>query len=116
MRAIVEVSVSYEQDTERAIDALGRIAREWAAEHREILLDPEPEVHAIQALGESAITMRIAVRVLPGEEWQAKRDLRRLIKQRFDEQSIEIPYPRRTVYVRHEPGTRVDPAPPTTGA
>ena len=108
MRAIVEVGVSYEQDTEAAIEALGTIAREWADANRAILLDEKPEVHAIQALGDSAVTMRVAIRVVPGEQWEAKRSLRRLIKQRFDEQSIEIPFPRRTIYVRREPGAPDD--------
>lgn len=103
-RVLVEVGVSYEQDTEVAIAAVTAIAGEWVDAHRSIVLDDEAEVQAVMSLGDSAVTVRIAVRVIPGEQWQGERELRRLIKQRFDEQSIEIPFPRRTIYVRREPG------------
>ena len=39
---------------------------------------------------------RVIVQVRPGEQFAAERDLRKLIKERFDERGIEIPFPRRT--------------------
>ncbi len=46
----------------------------------------------------------------PGEQFEAERTLRRLIKERFDADGIDIPFPRRTVYVRNETGTPPDAA------
>ena len=51
-----------------------------------------------------AMLTRVVVQVIPGEQFQAERDLRRLIKKRFDEMGVEIPFPRRTVYVKHDGG------------
>lgn len=101
-RVIVDVGLSYEQDVSRALEALEAVAGEWAATDgaRGVLLEEAPQVQALTALGESAVTARIIVQVRPGEQFQAERDLRRLVKQRFDEQGIEIPFPRRTVYVK----------------
>ena len=61
-------------------------------------------MQAVTDLGESGVTARIVVQVTPGEQFPAERDLRRLLKKRFDEMGIEIPFPRRTVYVRSEAG------------
>lgn len=118
-RIIVEVGVSYEQDTDTVLRALERVAEEWAEreENRAVMLQEKPEVQALMALGDSAVMARIVVQVIPGEQFRGERDLRLLIKQRFDEWGIEIPFPRRTVYVRHEPETpahrpTVPPRPP----
>ena len=101
-RVIVDVGLSYEQDVSRALAALQSVADEWAAtgKARAALIEEAPQVQALTALGESAVTARIIAQVRPGEQFEAERDLRRLVKQRFDEQGIEIPFPRRTVYVK----------------
>ena len=103
-RVIVEVALSYEADVEEVLAALDAVASEWAQDdaNRAIMLEEQPEVQAIMALGDSAVTARIVVQVIPGEQFQSERALRRLIKRRFRERGIEIPFPRRTVYVRHE--------------
>src|SRR5690606_21100188 len=86
--------------------ALEEVAREWARteEAKRILLEEAPQVQAVMELGDSAVTARVVAQVIPGEQYQAERDLRRLIKARFDEMGIEIPFPRRTVYVKSADG------------
>lgn len=115
-RVLVEVGVSYEQDTEQVIQALRDVAAEWAEANRSILLDEAPEVQAVLALGDSAVTLRVVAKVIPGEQWEGERSLRLLVKRRFDDRSIEIPFPRRTVYVRQDPGTPDAFAPPEATA
>ena len=103
-RVIVEVGLSYEADADEVLAVLKDVADEWAAveENRAIMLEPEPLVQAFTALGDSAVTARIVFQVQPGTQFPAERDLRLLIKRRFDERGVEIPFPRRTVYVRRE--------------
>jgi small conductance mechanosensitive channel len=103
-RVIANVGVAYEQDVDEVLAALDRVAQEWAArpENREVMLEEAPQVQAIMGLGESAVNARIIIQVIPGEQWRGERDLMLLVKQRFDEWGIEIPFPRRTVYLRHD--------------
>ena len=109
-RAIVPVGLSYEQDAGQALAVLEDVAREWAeTEHaRAAMVEEAPQVQALMDLGDSAVTARVIVQVVPGEQFAAERDLRRLIKARFDERGIEIPFPRRTVYVKSEGGGEAD--------
>ncbi len=83
-RVVVPVGVSYEQDLDEILEVLREVANEWAAvpENKEVMLEEAPTVQAVTDLGESAVTARI--------------------KRRFDERGIEIPFPRRTVYMRQE--------------
>ena len=101
-RVLCEVDVAYEADIDLVTEELSKVATEWADQHREILLDDEPEVHSILRLTDSSVKLRVVARVRPGEQWLAERALLRLVKKRFDERGVEIPFPRRTVYVRNE--------------
>ena len=105
-RVIVNVGLSYEQDVNEALGALEEVTKEWSRtdEAKRIMLEEAPQVQAVMDLADSAVTARVVVQVTPGEQFQAERDLRRLIKARFDEMGIEIPFPRRTVYVKRTDG------------
>ena len=101
-RAIVEVGLSYEQDASVALGVLEEVAGEWAAtdEAKAVIVEEAPQVQAILALADSAVTARIIVQVRPGEQFAVERELRQRIKAMFDQRGIEIPFPRRTVYVK----------------
>ena len=101
-RALVIVGLSYEQDIETVLPVMERVANQWAEEHADLLLDEPPAVHSITDFAESSITARILVKVRPGEQFEAERALRLRLKREFDLLGIEIPFPRRTVYMRNE--------------
>lgn len=99
VRAIVPVGLSYGQDVNRIMAVMQQVADAYAQEHRDILLDEEPMVHAITNFSESSVDARIVVKLRPGEQFEAERELRRLIKEAFDEQGVNIPFPQRTLHV-----------------
>ena len=117
-RVIVDVALSYEQDVGEALRALEEVAEEWAATDaaRAVLLDEMPEVQGVVALADSSVQARILVKVRPGEQFAAERELRRLVKDRFSERGLTIPFPARTVYVRTEPGAPTAPPAAAGGA
>ena len=100
-RAVIEVGVDYRADVDHALrvfrDEVARFAadEEWAP-----LLDGPPEVWGVESLGDNAVTIRTVARTRPGQQWAIARELRRRIKNRLDEERIEIPFPQRTVHVR----------------
>jgi small conductance mechanosensitive channel len=56
-------------------------------------------VLGVQELGDSAVTIRGYLKVAPDKRWLVRRELFRRIKNRFDADSIEIPFPQRTVHI-----------------
>ena len=112
-RVVVEVGLSYEQDAREALAVLEDLAAEWAAtdEAKAVMVEDAPQVQGLLTLGDSAVTARVIVQVRPGEQFAVDRALRTLVKERFDERGIEIPFPRRTVYVRAEGGPQPGGAP-----
>lgn len=99
MRAIVTVDLAYEQDARKGLEIAGRAVDAWQRERGEIVLEP-PSVQGIVSFGESGMTIRVVCKVRPLEHWQAERELRLRLKQEFDAAGVEIPFPRRTVYIR----------------
>ncbi len=102
-RMIVDVNLPYEQDIDQALQIMERVAQTWAEENKDILLEEKPLVQAITTFAESAITARVVVQVVPGNQWQAERDLRLMLKRAFDLEGIEAPFPRRTLYMHQDP-------------
>lgn len=96
VRVIVDVGLPYEQDVDESLTALNAIAQEWAAQEqaRAVMLEERPEVQAVMALGDVAVTARVVVQVRPGEQAAAERTLRRLIKKRFYERGLALLAPR----------------------
>jgi small conductance mechanosensitive channel len=101
-RAVIDVGVSYEADLDQALvvfrDEAGRFTADpkWAARFQ-----GAPEVAGVEQLGEHAVIIRTLFRTVPGVQWEVAREFRRRIKNRLDAEGIEIPFPQRTVHVRH---------------
>ncbi|MFW2336369.1 mechanosensitive ion channel family protein [Ilumatobacter sp.] len=114
--AVVDVDVAYDTDLQRARELFERAAVEVCElpEFSEVVLEP-PQVLGIEALAADGISIRLTVKVAPGEQWGLQRALREHVKYVFDEASIEIPFPQRTVWMRVDndspPVARPEPQP-----
>lgn len=114
-RVVTNVGLAYEQNVDDVLAVLREVATEWAESDaiKDILIDDAPEVQAVLDLGDSAVQMRVVARVKPGEQFEADRLLKRLIKTRFDERGVEIPFPRRMIYVKGMGGGETTPPAPS---
>jgi len=109
--ALIDIEVAYDTDLERARQLLERAAND-VCERDDIaprIVEP-PAVLGVEALGASGVTLRLIVKVQPGTQWDLQRALREHIKQVFDEEAIEIPFPQRTVWMRAGTGSQEPPA------
>jgi small conductance mechanosensitive channel len=99
--ALVDVDVAYDADLEQVQTLLRRTAEEvcadeeWAAD----VLEP-PQVLGVENLGADGITMRMVVKTTPGSQWALQRTLRQRLKDTFDREGVEIPFPQRTIWLR----------------
>jgi moderate conductance mechanosensitive channel len=101
MRAVVAVGVAYEQDVGKAMHVLEEVGKAWADERRHVVLEP-PQVQGILSFDQSAITLRLVIKVRPSQQSAAEWELRRRIKDAFDSEGIELPFPRRVLPTRPE--------------
>ena len=103
MRVVVDVGVAYETDINNALSVLQEIGQELAAEpqYQASVLEP-PQATGVMELAASYVTLRAAIKVKPGIRLDLERDLRTRIKERFEKEGIEMPYPQQVVHLRQE--------------
>lgn len=89
MRALIKVSVAYEEDLDHVISVLSRITEEFKQNDK--IIDG-PTVLGVTQLGSSGIEITIVAKTLPMEQWAIERNLRKRIKEEFEKEDIEIPY------------------------
>ncbi len=100
-RAVVDVGIAYKEDVERVLATLERIGQEmWQDEGYRPLLLEEPVISGLEELGDSAMTLRIMVKTQAGKQWDVSRELRKRIKETFEKEGIEMPYPTLEILVQ----------------
>jgi len=99
-RTVLDVEVAYDTDISLASQIIKRVADSlWEDQLEQATVLEEPEIWGIQELGASAVAIRVALKTEPGEQWATGREMRRRIKDAFDAEGIEIPFPQRTVWM-----------------
>jgi small conductance mechanosensitive channel len=102
---VVNVGVHYDESTDKVVDTLEAIFDDIMedAKYGKSIIE-RPSIlggGGVSELGDSAVVFKIIVKVDAGEQWNIERQLRKRIKDRFDEVGIEIPYPCNNVYMRN---------------
>jgi len=108
-RALLDVEVAYDTDLGKASQVVKEVADQlWQEDHWRTDILEEPEIWGIEALGASGIAIRLVVKTQPGQQWAVTRELNRRIKDRFDAEGIEIPFPQQVMWVRRDAGSSVE--------
>lgn len=91
------VGVSYGDDLNKA----QKIIVDLIKADKRILAEPEPQV-MVSNLGESSVDFTVRSWVNSPDWWNTKCDLTKNIKEKFDEEGINIPFPQRDVHLFQE--------------
>jgi moderate conductance mechanosensitive channel len=98
-RAVLDIGVAYREDVDRVMAVLREIGAEFEKDPDwKVQLLGSPDVLGIDSFGDSAVVIRMIVQVLPQQQFPVSRELRRRIKNRFDSEGIEIPFPHMTLF------------------
>jgi len=90
MRALVKISIAYEEDIERAIKVLEKVSEDLAKSNENIV--EGPTVLGVTEFGGSDVVLTVVAKTKPMEQWAVERALRKSIKEAFNREDIEIPY------------------------
>ncbi len=91
MRALVDIGVSYDEDIDKTITVMQTACDQVAAENP--VITEGPNVIGVQAFGASDVVLRVIAKTENGEQWGVERQIRKAIKEAFDANGIEIPFP-----------------------
>lgn len=94
-RVDLKFSVGYDDD----FDQVEVILKDVVQQHSLILQDPEPTIK-LHELADSSVIFICRPWAKTEDYWSVYWDLTKLIKQRFDEAGISIPYPQRGIHMK----------------
>jgi small-conductance mechanosensitive channel len=103
-RVNLNVSVGYGENLKHVIDIINKVCQEMAE-------DPQwkddfittPSVLRVDKLGDSGIDIKILGDTKPAKQWAIMGELRLRLKDTFDKEGIEIPWPHTKVYFGNAP-------------
>lgn len=97
-RVNLNVGVSYSEDLDHVISVINRVGEELAEDEqwKEFILTP-PKVLRVDNFGDSSVDIKILGDTKPTQQWAIMGELRLRLKNAFDAEGIEIPYPHVTI-------------------
>jgi small conductance mechanosensitive channel len=96
MRALVRVSIAYEEDIDRAMAVIEEACLKIKEEMPEDIVDG-PRPLGVAELADSGVTILVFARTKSMLQWSTERLIRKRIKEEFARRGIEIPYPKRVI-------------------
>lgn len=99
MQALVDIGISYDDDIDHAMDVLNQVCESFKDDER--FIEP-PKVLGVHELGGSDIVLRVIGQTMNMQQWSAERSMRKAMKEAFDKNGIEIPFPQRVVHIKKE--------------
>lgn len=105
MRALIKVSVSLDEDIDRVIKALDEVCKDIKNNNDNIV--DGPTVLGVTDLGEYNMGITIVAKVKPDTQWGAEREMRKKVKEKFDQENIKLPYPKRAIIGGNEVDTKI---------
>jgi len=100
MQALVDISISYNEDLNRVMSILQEACDQFAKETEEVV--EGPDVLGVQNFGSSDVIIRIIAKTKNMEQWAVERKLRKRLKEVLDENGIEIPFPHQVMIHKNE--------------
>jgi small conductance mechanosensitive channel len=96
---VFDIGIAYREDVDEVIALIKAVGEELQndPEIGPLVLEPL-EVFGLDQFGDSAIVIKGRIKTKPIRQWQVGRAFNRLIKKRFDEHNVEIPFPHQSVY------------------
>lgn len=97
--AAFDIGVAYREDVDHCMNVIREVGAEMRKEPNfASMITEDIEIMGVQSFDDSAVVIRARIKVLPGKQLGVQRAFNRLIKNRFDAEGIEIPFPHRTIY------------------
>ncbi|MBF4991436.1 mechanosensitive ion channel family protein [Methylophilus sp. QUAN] len=97
--AVMDIRVGYDENIAKVMQIMHEVGASILQDTQlqDKVLD-KLDIAGVDNLAESAVIIRCRMKVRPLEQWAIKREYLKRIKNAFDAQQIEIPFPHLTVY------------------
>jgi len=97
---VFDVGVAYRENTDEVIKLLKEVDEEIRKldDYKDSIIAPL-EILGVDKFADSAVIIKARIKTLPIKQWFVGRKFNALMKKKFDENNVEIPFPHMTVYM-----------------
>ncbi|MEO6164581.1 MAG: mechanosensitive ion channel family protein [Candidatus Binatia bacterium] len=88
---VIDITVSYNEDTDRVVDIMRRVADDMRkeSEYARAMIEPI-EVYGVDNFTEVAVTIKARFKTQPAQQYTIGREYRRRLKKAFDSEGVEL--------------------------
>jgi small conductance mechanosensitive channel len=105
-RINLDISVGYNENLDRCISVINEVCKELKSDEKwGDKMVTTPEVLRVNKLGGSGVDIKILGDTKPLQQWALMGELRKRVKDRFDVEGIEIPWPHTKIYFGNDMAT-----------
>jgi moderate conductance mechanosensitive channel len=99
---VIDVSVSFREDTDRVCDIMRRVADDvkQEADYGRLMLEPM-EIFGVDSFSDNAVTIKARFRTLPSHQFTVGREYRRRLNKAFNAEGVEMAVPARLATARN---------------
>ena len=97
--AVFDIGVAYKENVDRVMEVMTQVGEELrnSDKYKQVVLE-DIEILGVDKLADSAVVIKARIKTQPMKQWAVEREFNRLVKNKFDELGIEIPFPQLTVH------------------
>lgn len=96
---VIDVGISYDADVRKAEKIINEVGQEMAEdeEWKDRIIEPIAFLR-LNSFGDSSVNLKAVGKTATLEQWNVAGEYRTRLKQAFDKQGIEIPFPQRVIH------------------
>ena len=100
----LKVGISYDADIDQVAKVVNKVGKELAEDPQwKEYIDEAPHFLRIDDFEDSAVKIKIVGVTKPQMQWSVTGELRKRLKEAFDEELIELPFPQQVVHFANAP-------------
>ncbi|MBL7716246.1 MAG: mechanosensitive ion channel family protein [Bdellovibrionales bacterium] len=97
--AVVNVGIGYGDDARKSLQVLQKVGDKYVEDYPQWVME-KPQAQGILSLDSSSVGLRLMIKVRVPFQAEAERELRLRVKEAFDREKIEIPFPHQVVMTK----------------
>lgn len=100
--SVSTLGISYNQDIDAVFEVIKKVGKDMISDSKlqEYILS-DVEILGVDGFGESTVSIMTRIKTMPSMQWLVGREFNKRIKKAFDENSIEFPFPQRTIHIEN---------------
>jgi small-conductance mechanosensitive channel len=97
---VFDIPVAYRENVDEVLNVMQQVEKSLRedADFKGDILEPM-EFFGLDKFDDSALIIKSRIKTQPIKQWRIAREFNKRLKQKFDQQGIEIPFPHLTLYI-----------------